>query len=139
MEKDFDKWNKLKKFLNRENKTIFAHPREIWWCSLGLNLGAEIDGKNDNFERPVLVLHVYSRETMLALPITTKIKDDEFHYRIRIKRLDLEDKDYLPLEKLVWVKLTQSKVISNKRLLRKIDVVSLEDFTQIMQAFKNSI
>ncbi len=139
MQKDFDKWNHLKKLLNRENKTIFVHPREIWWCSLGLNLGAEIDGKNDTFERPVLVLHVYSRETMLVLPITTKEKNDLFHYKILIKRLDLKKLDYLESNKTVWIKLTQAKVISNKRLLRKIDMISTDEFINIVEAFKNSL
>jgi mRNA interferase MazF len=85
MEKDFDKWNNLKKIFEKEERKFFAHPREIWWCSLGVNLGAEIDGKNDNFERPVLVANVYSRETMLVLPITSKEKNDKFHYKIFVK------------------------------------------------------
>ncbi len=71
MEKDFDTWNKMKKELNRLPIDRFAHAREIWWCSLGLNVGAEIDGKNENFERPVIVLKVYNVETMLVLPITS--------------------------------------------------------------------
>ena len=48
MQKDFDKWNSLKKIFEKENRELFAHPREVWWCSLGVNLGAEIDGKNDS-------------------------------------------------------------------------------------------
>ena len=77
MDKDFDKWNETKKIFEKEDREVFAHPREIWWCSLGLNLGAETDGKNDNFERPVLILSVYNKETMLVLPITSKPKNDK--------------------------------------------------------------
>ena len=76
MQKNFDSWNNLKKIFEKESREVFAHPREVWWCSLGVNLGAEIDGKNDNFERPVLVLSVYSRETMFILPITGKEKSE---------------------------------------------------------------
>jgi hypothetical protein len=43
MEKDFDQWNSLKKQLNENERIFYAHPREIWWCSLGINIGAEID------------------------------------------------------------------------------------------------
>jgi uncharacterized protein YifN (PemK superfamily) len=137
MEKDFDKWNKLKKIFEKEERELFAHPREVWWCSLGLNLGAEIDGKNDNFERPVLVINVYSRETMFVLPITSKEKNDKFHYKIFVKIKDIKSGEYL--ERPVWVKLTQSRVISNKRLLRKVDTISVNNFIKIMTIFKNSL
>ncbi len=137
MAKDFDAWNKLKKIFEKEERKFFAHPREIWWCSLGLNLGAEIDGKNDSFERPVLVITVYNKESMLVLPITSREKDDKFHYKIFVKIKDIKTGEYI--EKSVWIKLTQAKVISNKRLLRKIDLISIEDFTKLMVTFKNSI
>lgn len=137
MQKNFDKWNDLKKTFEKENREFFAHPREVWWCSLGVNLGAEIDGKNDNFERPVLVMSVYSRETMFVLPITSKEKNDKFHYKIFIKIKDIKTGEYQ--EKPVWVKLTQARVISNKRLLRKVDTVSMCDFKIILKVFKDSV
>lgn len=137
MEKDFDNWNTLKKIFQKENRELFAHPREVWWCSLGVNLGAEIDGKNDSFERPVLVINVYSKETMFVLPITSREKNDKFHYKIFIK---IKDAKTGKLQgKPVWIKLTQARVISNKRLLRKVDVISVDSFANIMIAFKNSI
>lgn len=50
--KNFDSWNELKKGLENTNrlldKEFFFHEREIWWTSLGLNLGHEQDGKNNN-------------------------------------------------------------------------------------------
>src|SRR3989338_9450941 len=136
MQKDFDKWNNLKKIFEKENRELFAHPREVWWCSLGVNLGAEIDGKNDSFERPVLVISVYSRETMFVLPITSKEKDDKFHYKIFVKIKNIKTGEYE--EKPVWVKLTQARVISNKRLLRKVDLISMDNFSKIMAVFKDS-
>ncbi len=137
MDKNFDQWNNLKKIFEKEERKFFAHPREIWWCSLGVNLGAEIDGKNDNFERPVLVISVYSRETMFVLPITSKEKNDKFHFKIFVKIKDIQTGEYK--EKPVWIKLTQSRVISNKRLLRKLDLVSIDNFSKILEFFKNSI
>mgnify|MGYP001587364781 CR=1 FL=1 len=137
MDKDFDKWNNQKKVFEKEERKFFAHPREIWWCSLGVNLGAEIDGKNDSFERPVLVLSVYNKETMFVLPITSKEKNDEFHYRIFVKIKNIKTGEYE--KKPAWVKLTQSRGISNKRLLRKVDLISIDNFNKIMEVFKNSI
>ena len=127
MKKDFDSWNKIKKELNSHDIDRFAHPREIWWCSLGINIGAEIDGKNDNFERTIIVLKVYNKETLLVLPITTKIKDDKFHHKIQTE------------QKTVWVKLTQPRVVSSKRLLRKVDILSEDKFETLKNAWKQSL
>ena len=127
MEKDFDTWNESKKELESAPITKYAHPREIWWCSLGVNLGAEIDGKNENFERPVIVMKAYNKETMVILPITTKQKDDEFHHKIQTA------------DKTVWVKLTQMRVISNKRLLRKVDLLNEASFDILKNIWKQSL
>ena len=127
MKKDFDTWNKNKKELESAPIKKYVHPKEIWWCSLGLNLGAETDGKNENFERPVIVMKVYNKETLLILPITTRQKDDQFHHKIQT------------VDKTVWVKLTQARVISNKRLLRKIDMLDGASFNNLKDAWKQSL
>jgi len=124
-QKDFDKWNDSKKKIHIRVSDTFAHPREIWWCSLGVNIGAETDGKNENFERPVIIVKVYNKETMLVLPITSKEKNDAFHCRIDTN------------QKTVWVKLTQSRVISNKRLLRKVDVLGESEFKSLRNVWKS--
>jgi mRNA interferase MazF len=137
MEKDFDKWNNLKKIFEKESRELFVHPREVWWCSVGINLGAEIDGKNDSFERPVLVINVYNKETMLVLPITSKKRNDKFHYKIFVKIKDIKTGEYQ--QRPVWVKLTQARVVSSKRLLRKVDQISIDNFQEVVEVFKKSI
>jgi mRNA interferase MazF len=127
MEKDFDQWNSLKKQLNENERIFYAHPREIWWCSLGINIGAEIDGKHENFERPVVVVKVYNKQSLIVLPITTKQKSDSFHYKIKTG------------DKASWVKLTQMRMISTKRLLRKIDLLDQEAFSVLFDAWKKSL
>jgi len=125
--KDFDGWNKLKQIIDERPADVFAYPREIWWCSLGVNIGAEMNGKNDNFERPVVIVKVYNKETLLALPLTSKPKTDKFHFRISSGQHDS------------WAKLTQAKVLSHKRLLRKIDVLNEMEFSQLVLAWKNFV
>jgi mRNA interferase MazF len=127
MQKDFDKWNGLKKKINNDNEDVFAHQREVWWCALGVNIGAEIDGKNENFERVIIIMKVYNKETLLVLPITTKIKNDTFHHKIVTE------------QKIAWVKLTQTRVISSKRLLRKIDVLCEVEFDALKIVWKRSL
>jgi hypothetical protein len=42
-----------KQKLNEIEFNSYAHERDVWWCSLGVNVGVEADGKHGNFERPV--------------------------------------------------------------------------------------
>ncbi len=121
-EKDFDNWASLKKRLHDRPGTAYAHPREVWWCSIGTNVGAEMDGKNENFERPVLVLRVYNKETLLVLPMTTKEKHDPFHHRVHFDSRD------------VWISLTQVRLVSNRRLIRKVDTLSVDQLEEVRNA-----
>lgn len=50
-------WTKLKmRIHSKEERIIYFNEREVWWASVGINIGNEVDGKNGYFERPVLVL-----------------------------------------------------------------------------------
>lgn len=71
--KNFDKWNIRKKRIEKKTQIPFFYTREIWRCSLGVNIGSEHDGKNDLYERPVLILKKFNKNTLLILPLTTKI------------------------------------------------------------------
>ena len=73
--KNFSKWNKKK--IEVENRDIDAlkinfKNREVWWCSLGENIGYEQDGKGENFERPILILRKFNKHIFLGIPLTTK-------------------------------------------------------------------
>ena len=55
--KDFSGWIVLKEKLHKTRR----RPRtvsegDIWWCTVGENVGVEINGKGHLFARPVLVL-----------------------------------------------------------------------------------
>ncbi|HLP46272.1 MAG TPA: type II toxin-antitoxin system PemK/MazF family toxin [Candidatus Kapabacteria bacterium] len=82
MDKDYCRWNIFKEKLNKR-KEIYFRKGEIWWCALGINVGYEQDGKNKNFERPVLVLRKINRHLALVLPLSSKIKDHPYYYRYR--------------------------------------------------------
>lgn len=41
----YDEWNKEKKKISDIDKKVFFKEGEIWWCSLGINLGEEVYGK----------------------------------------------------------------------------------------------
>jgi mRNA interferase MazF len=122
MEKDFDAWNKEKKIVDKKtvNKNLYFYAREIWWCSAGLNVGVEADGKNENFERPMLIIKKFNADMVWVLPLTTKEKVNKYHFKLTHETIKS------------WVILSQVKTISTKRLLRKIGSISKADLEAII-------
>ncbi len=120
MFKDYDLWNVEKQKIDcRAQFNFYYAEREIWWCSVGINIGVEINGKNSKFERPVLILKKFNGLMLWVLPLTTKDKSKSSHY-VRVER-----------PTVAWVSLSQIKSISSLRLLRKICTLSNEDFARI--------
>lgn len=76
--KDFDDWNKKK--IKIDSNQRFNHPREkeIWWCSIGVNVGSEVFGKGHDYTRPVLVLNAEGSESFIGIPLTSNIKSRKY-------------------------------------------------------------
>lgn len=74
MEKDFDKWNNIKKELEKNQRKLFFKEGEIWWMSVGVNIANESCGKGEIFRRPVLVFRKLSGNSFIGLPLTSKDK-----------------------------------------------------------------
>jgi len=127
IKKDFDKWNNEKKTVDAKslNTELFFHAREIWWCSAGLNIGVETDGKHENFERPMLIIKKFNADMVWVLPLTTQGKNNKYYYKLNHEKLKS------------WVIISQIKNISTKRLLRKIGSVAERDFKKIIIKFRN--
>lgn len=127
MPKDFDAWHALKKRIHQTAFTAFVHAREVWWCSLGLNIGTEQDGKNDAFERPVLVLRKFNRESVLVAPITSQAKRSI--YRVPFTHQGIE----------YAVIISQIRLISTRRLHRRIFRMPEEMFSAVLAAVQRMI
>jgi hypothetical protein len=88
--KDFNSWFELKPALNDKNSVPLIAEREVWWCSFGVNVGFEIDGKNKKdekkfFTRPVLILKKLGRYTFIGISTTGKYKSGSYFYNIEIQ------------------------------------------------------
>jgi len=72
--KDFAGWNTLKQNLdNRQNASVpTIEEREIWWCSIGINVGDEEDGHNALYNRPVLVVRKFNTRIFWGVAMTTQ-------------------------------------------------------------------
>ena len=122
MEKDFDRWNKLKKSINGrdENERVYFHEGDIWWARVGINIGYEIDGKHKQFARPVIVLKKYNQYSFLALSLSTATRVN----RWRVAIGDVAGKDAVAV-------LSQLRNLDSLRLYQKIDHVDADLLARI--------
>lgn len=124
MIKRFLEWIKRKEKLDKgEYKLPLFKEAEIWWCSVGENIGVEIGGKSLDFSRPVLIFKKLSKESFLGLPMTTKQKEGSWYVKVKYGG------------KNVIVILSQARVFSTKRLHTKIGELDDEDCVLISRAF----
>lgn len=121
--KSFKEWFNLKISLwNKESKVVFKQG-DIWWCSLGVNLGEEIFGKGLKFTRPILVFRKFTGNSFLGLPLTTQEKHGSWYVEIETKGVRR------------WALLNQARVLDKKRLTNKISEVDKVDFQKIKDRF----
>jgi mRNA interferase MazF len=125
MEKEFDNWNTKKKKIHEKELGVFFHKREIWWCSLGLNVGNEQDGSGDEYRRPVLILKGLSKQTCLIVPLTTSIHAHSMRPPIGL----VDNKEASAL-------ISQIRVIDSRRLVRKIGYLDQSIFDKIKKIIK---
>lgn len=130
-QKDFDGWNKVKKVIHNKGLSpqLYFHEREIWWCSIGLNVGSEIDGKNQQFERPVLIFKKFNQHTAWMLPMTKSVLDQRHCVQLKYRG------------EVSHVVLSQLRLVSTFRLTRRVRTLSKEEFEtvkeKIIQYIKN--
>ena len=116
--KKFNTWNEKKKFLEKRILPLdfFFLKGEVWWAALGVNIGHEIDGKNELFERPIIVLKKVNEDLLWALPITRSIRTEDEFYLMKYHG------------KPQMILTSQIRMISSKRLLRLIFRIREEEF-----------
>lgn len=123
MEKNFDKWNESKKKLHGENIAPFYHEREIWWCSIGVNVGFEQDGTGNNFDRPIVVIRGFNKSTFFGIGLTGKKKVGKYYFYLG----KIEDRDATAV-------LSQVRLLDSKRLVRKIGLLDEVQFEELKLA-----
>ncbi len=130
MQKDFDKWNIKKKVINTKDiSDIFFREKEIWWCHLGLNVGFEQDGKNEEFRRPVLIFKKFNAETFWAISLTSQDKIGKYYFSFEILESKIKN----------TANLSQIKLIDSKRLIDKMGYMGEEDYLEIKERIKEII
>lgn len=116
MNKNYKKWFELKPKINdiELSNSFHINVGEIWLCSMGENIGIEINGKGDDYLRPVLVIKVFNKNHSWVLPLTSNKKNNSFYFSI-------------PSFSDSTVVLSQLNTISSNRFNRFISKINEED------------
>lgn len=116
MIKKFLEWIRIKEKIHKnDTEPPFVIEGDIWWASIGDNIGQEINGKGQYFTRPVYIYHKFNKNFYLVIPTSTKIKIGSWFISITQK------------DKLVSLCMHQIRVIDYRRLKTKIcDVDDLD-------------
>lgn len=130
--KDFEGWLPVKEQINNEEKAPTFKEREIWWCSIGINVGYEMDGKNRHYNRPVLIVRKFNTRLFWGVPLTTQVKDNPYYFL-----LDYQGKDGNPRKRCVM--LSHLRLYDSKRLHDKMGRLSHQDFENVRDALRNLI
>ena len=117
MDQEYDNWNKQKKIFAEANRVYF-HKGDVWYASIGKNIGDEEDGKNKNFERPVLITRKFNNSIFIGVPLTSQDKKGKYYHKL----ISFSGSTAL---------LSQVRLFDAKRLLRYIGKVENNELKEI--------
>ncbi|MBI5004296.1 type II toxin-antitoxin system PemK/MazF family toxin [Candidatus Kaiserbacteria bacterium] len=124
--KRFLEWVGLKEKLH----ALTAKPprvaeHQIWWASLGENIGSEINGKNFQFSRPVIIFKKLAHGFYLVIPTTTKEHTGTWYVLFRQKGTAMV------------ACLHQIRVIDYRRLSSQLGELDDTDFKRVRDGFNS--
>jgi mRNA interferase MazF len=118
----FNNWNKKKQNLDLTTRDLLFKEGEIWWCSIGLNIGEEVYGKGKDFRRPVVIIKKLSHNSCIVMPTTTQSRIGTWYHHINI---NLKDR---------WVMMHQIKFISANRLVVRESFLPEPQFIELKKS-----
>ena len=121
--KDFDGWAELSKKLDENQKMPTIREGEVWWCSIGANIGVEICGKGDTQTRPVIIMKKLSKHCFMGVPLTTKEKIGSWYMAFGF------------LGKRETAVVGQARVMSVSRLHSRMGQIPKTDFDMVKERF----
>lgn len=125
MNKEFDLWNTKKKVIHSLSERVYYHEREVWWCSLGINVGFEQDGTGKNFDRPVVIIKGFNSNVCFVAALTGKKRAGKYYFYLG--RIAGREASAI---------LSQVRLVDTKRLVRKIMTLDEWRFEKLKTALK---
>jgi mRNA-degrading endonuclease toxin of MazEF toxin-antitoxin module len=123
--KRFLEWIRIKSALDaNSHQAPDVFEGEIWWTSLGENIGNEIQGKDRNFTRPVIIYKRLSRTFYFVIPVTTQP-----HKGTWFVSYDFQGKS-------VTACIHQARAIDYRRLYSLLGHMDKASFARVQEAFR---
>ena len=121
----YSEWSQLKADLNHQKNSLLFKEREVWWCSVGVNVGEEENGKGQLFRRPVIIFRKLTHSSFIGIPLTSKKKIGSWYVPVKIR------------DKFSYGMLNQVRIWDSKRLSNRIYQLDRVFFKQLKIKFAN--
>lgn len=118
------RWNQLKYILHVQNSLPKVKENEVWWCSLGENVGTEINGKGELFSRPILIYRKLGLFQFLGISLSTQKHNGTWFVNFRFKN------------KEQYASLNQIRVINISRLQERMGMIDKSDMRKVVDGFR---
>jgi len=105
-------------------KAPYVNEGEIWWASIGENVGSEINGKSKLFSRPVIIFRKLSHSFYFVIPTTTQHRTGNWY--VNFKQGGKSGTGCLH----------QARAIDYRRLYSKLGELDPLDFIDIKKGFE---
>jgi mRNA interferase MazF len=125
--KNILEWSYTKYIINTKDNSASVRERQIYWCSLGYNVGHEENGKGFKHRRPVLVFKKFNERLFWGIPMTTKIKDNIYYTKVKVG--DLEQS----------AMISQMRIMDANRIIEPMERMSETEFKKVKESIKNIV
>ncbi len=123
--KRFLLWIGLKQTLHeRAHKPPLVSEGDIWWASIGENVGSEVNGKSNLFSRPVIIYRKLAHGFYFVVPTTTQDRKGTWFVGFRQHA------------KSMAACLHQARAMDYRRLSSKLGTMDDEDFERVKMGFR---
>lgn len=122
----FDEWNEEKQRIDgKTHKPPYVSVGDIWWVSIGQNVGTEMNGKSGRSSRPAVILKKLKYDFYLIAPTTTQEKSGTWYVPIHHNGM------------MTYVCLHQIRTIDYRRITSKLRTIDETELTAIWRGFQN--
>jgi mRNA-degrading endonuclease toxin of MazEF toxin-antitoxin module len=116
-------WCKIKIPLAEKIPNVLFKEGEIWWCSIGMNVGEEEFGKGRLFMRPILIFKKFTENSFLGLPLVGHEKMGDWYVAVKMPR------------GISSILLNQARTFDKRRLHNRLITMRDADFATVQERF----
>lgn len=108
--------------------TPLYHRREVWWVSLGVNVGTEIDGTGQHYDRPVVVIKGFNKQQCFTVALTGKRRTGPYYFPLGIVG-----------GREASAVLSQVRIVDTKRFIKKVGMVEQAIYETLVEKLKDAL